>query len=264
MSSEVANDRGRNRQIEERAMSATILKTRQFAEKVKDLDDSREGREELDRFIYFEESLNGILGKLNEIVVSWELLEHDLEYPFEHSKLFGTSGIQRKIKTKQTNFNTDPAQSVRSTFRREDFYSVLDLSRSKLLAKWKAKFESILDSAKQKIQHLQVIPQPGQQTNLISLEREVGRLQNHSEKLPSNIDEVEEAKELVKEIEELIGQLGQGGEISPEQRDQYEFLEESKIGMPGYSLRKLLEKESLREWLYEQDFLADYRIKKTR
>ena len=37
----------------------------------------------------------------------------------------------------------------------------------------------------------------------------------------------------------------QGGEISPEQRDQYEFLEESKIGMPGYSLAQAFGKGEL-------------------
>ena len=76
-------------------MSATILKTRQFAEKVKDLDDSREGREELDRFIYFEESLNGILGKLNEIVVSWELLEHNLNI------LLSTASYLEKVESRE-------------------------------------------------------------------------------------------------------------------------------------------------------------------
>lgn len=242
-------------------MSATILKTRQLAEKVKDLDDSREGREELDRFIHFEENLDGILGELLRLAIPWEALEGKMEYPFDEVK---RKSIQRKAKLKQTNFNKDPAQTVNTRIDREEFYDFLKSSRKKLLAKWKAKFDIILNSAKEKIQHLQVIPQPGQQTNLISLEREVCRLQNLTEELPSSIDEVEEAKALAKDIGELIGQLGQGGEISPEQRDQYEFLEESKIGMPGYSLRKLLEKESLREWLLDQNFLSDCRIKKMR
>ena len=63
---------------------------------------------------------------------------------------------------------------------------------------------------------------------------------------------------------QLCGKLGQGGEISSEQREQYEFLEESKMSQSGYSLQKLLEKESLRKWLLEQAFLDDYKIKKTR
>jgi hypothetical protein len=242
-------------------MSATIERTRQLAEKVKDMDDSREGREELDRFIHFEQNLDGVFKKLRGVAEAWEVLEQDMDYPFDESK---RKIIQRKIKTKKTNFNKDPAQAVKAPFRLDDFFTVLESSRNKLLAKWQERFESAIGSAKEKIQHLQVIPQPGQEAKLSDLEEEVDSLETLSEKLPSSRDEVEEAKELVKDVEELIGKLGQGGEISSEKKDQYEFLTDSKIGMPGYSLRKLLEKESLRKWLLKQDFLGDYKIKKTR